>query len=88
MSPLQKVFKSDFCGFLLLNNFFATEITFFHIYHWNLSHRLFKTLKPVLFQLGILLHVCSSFVRSTQVCFIKDGGNRRKNDTDHFSKRP
>lgn len=62
MSPLQKVFKSDFCGFLLLNNFFATEITFFHIYHWNLSHRLFKTLKPVLFQLGILLHVCSSFL--------------------------
>lgn len=69
MSPVQKVFKSDFCGFLLLNNFFATEITFFHIYHWNLSHRLFKTLKPVLFQLGILLHVCFSFVRSTQVCF-------------------
>ena len=39
----------------------------------------FKTLKPSYFQLSVLLHVRSSSVRSTEVSFVKNGAERRKN---------
>lgn len=64
---------------------YAAQQNHFHI--WEIV--VFKTFKPLYFQLSILQHISSSFVLGPQeYILIKDGVKRRINKLDHFSLPP